>query len=144
VVLVAAVAGTAILWWRTQFEEVWLQTGGRVLEGRVVRSHYNAPIVENRVELAYIYLVDGTAYTSDWKGFWPVDQSPNALPENRHEELTAEGYPLTVFYDARNPERSALHRVPNDHAVGLSCVTIALAVLTCAYLFRVYPRWRAA
>lgn len=144
VVLLAAVVGTAVLWLRGQFEEAWLQTGGRVLDGRVVKAHYNAPVVENRIELLYSYLVDGTVYTSKWRGFWPVEKSPNALPESRHAELTAEGYPLTVFYDARNPERSDLHRVPNEHHLALMGAMIALGMLTCAYLFRVYPKWRTS
>ena len=140
--LVAAVAVSATLWWRAQFQNLWLETGGRVVEGQVVESHYNAQLTEPRVDLLYTYTVGGVVFDSRWKGFWPVEHSPNALPESRYNELFTPGHPLTVFYEAGNPSNADLHRQSNESRLILTLVTVLLVAGTCVYLLRFYPAWR--
>lgn len=140
--LVACVVASAALWWRAHNHSAWLQTGGRVVEGRVVPSHYNAQPVDPRVELDYTYTAGGMVHRGRWTGFWPVENSPNALPESRYAELFTEGYPLTVYYEAGNPGKGELHRSAGEGATVLAVATVFLAAVTCVYLFRVYPSWR--
>ncbi|MFO7974268.1 MAG: DUF3592 domain-containing protein [Candidatus Hydrogenedentota bacterium] len=140
--LLASVALSAMLWWDAQFNDIWLQTTGRVLEGRVIQSHYNAPPTKQRVQLVYAYSVGGVMYQGQWTGYWPAENSPNALPENRYGELFSNGYPLKVSYEAGNPARSELHHHAPERHFGLAGTTVGLAVAAGIYLIRVYPHWR--
>jgi hypothetical protein len=142
-VLLASVAVSAVLWWNAQFSDIRLQTTGRVAEGHVIASHYNAQLTKQRVVLVYTYSVGGVMYKARWTGYWPTENSPNALPADQYPKLFTQGHSLKVFYEPGNPANSELHRCAPESHLLLAGTTVGLGILASVYLVRIYPAWRS-
>jgi len=137
----AALAVT--FWWQGSGQPAYAQTDGRVVEGNVKLIHYNATDMRQKVSLTYEYSVGADTYTSSWTGFWPEDNSPNALPPDKLEDLCVKGHPLRVLYNPLNPSDSSLYPVESGGEAlrqGMAAGACALALLYCGVL---YPAWRA-
>ena len=142
-VLLMTLAAVAVtLWWQGRRGPEYLQAEGRVLEGNAKLTHYNATDMRQKVTITYEYMAAGNTYTGSWSGFWPEDDSPNALPSDRFQELCVRGHPLVVMYDPEDPSTSILHppgRGAEAFRQGFAMAGCALAILYCAIL---YPAWR--
>ena len=141
-VAVLATAATTVPLWRSMHGPELLEAPGRVMTGRLVSTHYNAPPYESKAVITYEYMVAGTTFISNYEGFWPGGAGPNALMPEELNNLTREGYPLTVLYRPGDPATSWLHtdiqggKLPSAIAFG---VTLTFALLYC---FWGYPAWR--
>ncbi len=137
----AALAVT--LWWQGSGQPAHAQTDGRVVEGNVKLVHYNATDTRKKVSLTYEYSVGANAYTSSWTGFWPEDNSPNALPPDKLEDLCVKGRPLMVLYDPLSPSDSLLFQVGSGGEALRQGMAVGACVLALLYCGVLYPAWRA-
>ena len=137
-------AGCAVLWWQAEQVDEWRQTTGRVLSCTIETTHYNATDYAHRVDLTYSYTAAGVPLVGEWAGFWPQGESPNALPNDRIEELTDKGRTVVVLYHPNDITNTRLHNVP----VGIKRVYVAGAVgflvSLLLYCGVVYPKWKAS
>ena len=140
--LIAVMVVLAFCWWHTRGQPGWLEANGQVTVGRIQATHFNAESSENKVYLSYEYDVGGITYAGHWEGYWPMVRSPNALTSDRIAELKTIGYPLTVLFDPRNPERSDLHNSEPDRLLLYRLLTFAAGVLLLVYCAKVYPAWK--
>lgn len=140
--LAGSVVVTAILWWSAYLSPPWQTASGTVKGCGFVKSHFNAELTETRVELNYEYMANGVLFRGAWTGFWPVANSPNALPADRMTQELREGRALVIFYDPTRPERSHPHTPENDLEFVFLLATLGTSLFTGFYLMKVYPRWR--
>lgn len=138
--LVLAVVVPAFLWLQADLATPWERTGGQVVEGEVIPTHYNAERYDEKVSLSYEYTVAGVPYSGRYEGFWPPAGTVNALPHDELKVLERPGYPLIVFYDPRQPARSNIHRQSSFWKNVYAVWFIAALGVTLLYLVRVYPR----
>lgn len=138
--LIAAVVLPAFLWLQADVISPWERTGGGVVRGEVMTTHYNAERYEQKVSVIYEYAVAGMSFSGRYEGFWPPAGTVNGLPPEELGVLEQPGYPLVVFYDPSEPARSNLHSQStfrkNIYAIWF-LIALGLALL---YLIRIYPR----
>jgi hypothetical protein len=122
----------------------WRDTPGSLAE---VYLYQNASTPDGRplrVRASYHYEVDGKPHTGAWDGDWPAAHSINALPPADIDRLREPGYPVHVFYDISDPDRSTLHIPGNRMPSWWLRLSIALAVLVLWYGMVVYPRLKSS
>jgi len=142
VVAIVATVATSILLWQSLQGSNHIETQGRVVTGRLVPTHYNAPPDETKVIMTYEYMVGGSTYIAAYEGFWPEGGGPNALMPDELDKLTREGHPLTVLYRPEDPAASWLHAdIPGGKFPRAAAFALALAC-TLLYCFWAYPAWR--
>jgi hypothetical protein len=130
------------MWWQEDHAPAYWRSDGRVIEGKVVLTHYNSTDLRSKVSITYEYMAEGATYTKSWSGFWPDDNSPNALPENRINELCEKGHPLIVLYDRQNPSEGILHPVGSGGVAIRQAMAVVSCVWALAYCVVLYPTWR--
>ena len=139
--MILAVAPLTLVWFSLNQPE-WPGTGGWVLSGEIVTTHYNAPDYKQKATVHYEYLIGGASYKGEFVGFWPDVGSPNALPVTELDRLKQKGYPLTVFYNPSDPSQSRLHTRGHDDQLILFLIAGFCVGLAALYAFVVYPAWR--
>jgi hypothetical protein len=142
VALLVLTAIPAILWWQTVNRPEWEETAGRVVSAHVRFVRDSGRPTENRVQLSYEYQVGGRVYTGAFQGPWPETNSPNALPEERLEDLEQEGHTLTVLYNPAHPQRSQLHFPGTGTRLFYLVLTGLTGGVTLLYSVKIYPAWR--
>ncbi len=142
IALVVFTGLAALLWWQGNTRPRLLPTSGKVVECSMRLTHYNATAMRNKVAMTYEYSVGGARHTGSWEGFWPVSDSPNALPPDEVPSLQKKGYPLVVLYEPGNPGSSSLHQ-PLDRVNHFRRMTTCiLGAVTLLYLAIGYPSWK--
>jgi len=139
--LVLAVVPLTIVWIDFNQPE-WPGTGGWVMSGDIVTTHYNAPDYKEKVTVHYEYLVGGGSYKGEFVGLWPEVGSPNALPVTELDRLKNKGYPLVVFYNPAKPSQSRLHTRSQGDPILLVLIAGICVVTAGLYAFVFYPAWR--
>lgn len=129
-------------WWMRLNRPIWNNAPGSIVSGTVLSTHYNAERYDPKVRAQYQYLVGTVTFRGTFEGFWPDVGSPNALPPERLQEITAPGHPLVVAYDPENPRRSVLHPIVEESQLKYFLLTVAGLMLAGGYCLVIYPAWR--
>jgi hypothetical protein len=144
VALLILAAASATSWWQRSGRVSFARADGRVVEGRVAWTHYNSTDLREKVSVTYQYAVGSDSFTGTWTGFWPEDDSPNALPADRLREACEKDHPLVVSYDPASPSISYLHPAEGGGERLLRGIAVGSCVLALIYCVALYPAWRRA
>ena len=140
--LVALAVVPAGLWWQRNTRPDYSKTAGRVKECEIRLTHYNATNLLKKVRMTYTYGVGAGTLTGTWEGYWPSADSPNALPQNKLDDLRTKDYPLVVLYDPADPRKSRLHYPNTGPHTMYGVVALAAALGAVVYLAAGYPMWK--
>ncbi|MBI5093355.1 MAG: DUF3592 domain-containing protein [Candidatus Hydrogenedentes bacterium] len=136
----------AFSWYQDAVHAAWQRTTGRVSHCEIRETHYNATASQTKVDISYTYDVAGARFSGSWTGYWPEteEESANALPPGRFDELRDSGYPLVVLYDPNNPSQSVIHSAAVSHQLLYKWLFGFLFAVTVYYVVRIYPAWKRA